>query len=85
MVNFYSPSGHLTWRRYSIYCLLLVLGLTFEYLGRDSSRDYPLRKGVLALIEDTDEQNSAQKTDYLNNHLNGNKAADDATAADQSL
>jgi len=28
-----------------------VLELTFEYLGRDSSRDYPLRKGVLALIE----------------------------------
>jgi exopolysaccharide biosynthesis polyprenyl glycosylphosphotransferase len=47
MVNFYSPGGHLTWRRYSIYCVLLVLGLTFEYLGRDSSRDYPLRTDLL--------------------------------------
>src|SRR5205807_7569709 len=43
MVKFYSPGGGLTWRRYSIYCVLLVLGLTLEYLGRDSSRDYPLQ------------------------------------------
>ena len=43
MVKFYSPPGGLTWRRYSIYCVLLVLGLTLEYLGRDSSRDYPLQ------------------------------------------
>ena len=47
MVNFYSPGGNLTWRRYSIYCVLLVLGLTFEYLGRDSSRDYPLQGDLL--------------------------------------
>src|SRR5947209_19117760 len=33
MVRFYSPPGGLTWRRYSIYCVLLVLGLTLEYLG----------------------------------------------------
>jgi hypothetical protein len=43
MVKFYSPPGALTWRRYSIYCVLLVLGLTLEYRGRDSSRDYPLK------------------------------------------
>src|SRR6266576_6274902 len=47
MVKFYSPSGELTWRRYSIYCVLLVLGLTLEYLGRDSSRDYPLQTDLL--------------------------------------
>ena len=33
--------------RYSIYCVLLVLGLTLEYLGRDSSRDYPLQTDLL--------------------------------------
>src|SRR4030095_1975867 len=47
MVKFYSPGGELTWRRYSIYCVLLVLGLTLEYLGRDSSRDYPLQSDLL--------------------------------------
>src|SRR5437870_13135036 len=47
MVKFYSPSGELTWRRYSIYCVLLVLGLTLEYLWRDSSRDYPLYTDLL--------------------------------------
>ena len=47
MVKFYSPPGGLTWRRYSIYCVLLVLGLTLEYLGRDSSRDYPLQTDLL--------------------------------------
>src|SRR5438552_18877294 len=47
MVKFYSPSGELIWRRYSIYCVLLVLGLTLEYLGRDSSRDYPLQTDLL--------------------------------------
>src|SRR5438034_11476645 len=47
MVRFYSSGGELTWRRYSIYCVLLVLGLTLEYLGRDSSRDYPLPTDLL--------------------------------------
>src|SRR5438552_15329486 len=47
MVKFYSPGGELTWRRYSIYCVLLVQGLTLEYLGRDSSRDYPLQTDLL--------------------------------------
>jgi len=47
MVKFYSPGGGLTWRRYSIYCVLLVLGLTLEFLGRDSSRDYPLQTDLL--------------------------------------
>ena len=43
MVKFYSPGGGLTWRRYSIYCVLLVLGLTLEYLGRDN----PLQTDLL--------------------------------------
>ena len=30
MVKFYSPGGGLTWRRYSIYCVLLVLGLSWS-------------------------------------------------------
>src|SRR5437763_14189013 len=47
MVKFYSPSGELTWRRYSIYCVLLVLGLTLEYLGRDNSREYLLQNELL--------------------------------------
>jgi len=47
MVKFYSPPWGLTWRRYSIYCVLLVLGLTLEYLGRDSSRDHPLQTDLL--------------------------------------
>ena len=33
MVKFYSPGGELTWRRYSIYCVLLVLGLTLDIWG----------------------------------------------------
>ncbi len=47
MVNFYSPSAELTWRRYSIYCVVLVLGLTFEFLGRDNSRDLLLQNELL--------------------------------------
>ncbi len=47
MVSFYSPSAELTWRRYSIYCVLLVLGLTVEFLGRDNSRDYLLQNELL--------------------------------------
>src|SRR5438045_9525716 len=47
MVTFYSAGAHLTWRRYSIYCVLLVLGLTLEYLGRDNSREYLLQNELL--------------------------------------
>jgi exopolysaccharide biosynthesis polyprenyl glycosylphosphotransferase len=47
MVNFYSPSATLTWRRYSIYCVLLILGLTLEFLGRDNSREYLLQNELL--------------------------------------
>src|SRR4030081_2282224 len=37
MVTFYSPGGALTWGRYSIYCGLLVLGLTLETLSRSKN------------------------------------------------
>ncbi|MDQ2867517.1 MAG: sugar transferase [Verrucomicrobiota bacterium] len=47
MVNFYSSGADLTWRRYSIYCVVLVLGLTLEYLGRDNTRDYLLQNDML--------------------------------------
>ena len=48
MVKFYSPPGGLTWRRYSIYCVLLVLGLTWsiwrEQLARLSAATDLLRE-----------------------------------------
>lgn len=47
MVTFYSESGDLTWRRYTIYCVLLVLGMTFEFLSRDSTRQYLLQYELL--------------------------------------
>ena len=37
MVTFYSPVGSLTWGRYSIYCGMLVLGLTLETLSRSKN------------------------------------------------
>src|ERR1043166_4300694 len=47
MVSFYSAGADLTWRRYSIYCSLLFLGMTFESLSRDSSRGYLLQNDLL--------------------------------------
>src|SRR3954447_23078442 len=43
MVTFYSPGAELTWRRYSIYCALLVLGMTIESFSRDGSKNYFLQ------------------------------------------
>lgn len=37
MVTFYSEGGALTWGRYSIYCGLLVLGVSLETLSRSKS------------------------------------------------
>jgi len=45
MVTFYSPSAELTWRRYSIYCGLLVLGMCLEALSR--SKNYFLQNELL--------------------------------------
>jgi exopolysaccharide biosynthesis polyprenyl glycosylphosphotransferase len=49
MVTFYSPGAgaDFTWRRYSIYCALIVLGMWLEGLSRSGSRDYFLRNELL--------------------------------------
>src|SRR4029077_9151450 len=47
MVTFYSPSAELTWRRYSIYCGMLVLGMVLESLSRDGSKHYFLQNELL--------------------------------------
>jgi len=47
MVTFYSEGADLTWRRYSIYCVLLVLGMTLESLSRDGSKNYFLQNELL--------------------------------------
>jgi putative colanic acid biosynthesis UDP-glucose lipid carrier transferase len=45
MVTFYSAGGALTWGRYSIYCGMLVLGLTLETLSR--SKNFFLQNELL--------------------------------------
>jgi exopolysaccharide biosynthesis polyprenyl glycosylphosphotransferase len=45
MVEFYSPSAELTWRRYSIYCGMLVVGMLLESLTR--SKNYFLQNELL--------------------------------------
>ena len=45
MVTFYSPSAELTWRRYSIYCTVLVLGMILEALSR--SKNYFMQNELL--------------------------------------
>src|ERR1700731_3983000 len=47
MVTFYSPSAELTWRRYSIYCGLLVLGMLLESFTRSGSNNYFLQNELL--------------------------------------
>jgi putative colanic acid biosynthesis UDP-glucose lipid carrier transferase len=47
MVTFYSEGTDVTWRRYSIYCVLLVLGLTIESVVRDGSKNYFLQNELL--------------------------------------
>jgi exopolysaccharide biosynthesis polyprenyl glycosylphosphotransferase len=45
MVTFYSPSAELTWRRYSIYCGMLVVGMLLESVTR--SKNYFLQNELL--------------------------------------
>src|SRR5438045_9098418 len=45
LVTYYSPSAELTWRRYSIYCGMLVLGMLLEALTR--SKNYFLQNELL--------------------------------------
>src|ERR1043166_9344444 len=48
MVTFYTGGdAEWTWRRYSIYCGLLVLGMTIEPLSRDGSKNYFLQNELL--------------------------------------
>lgn len=47
MVTFYSPSADLTWRRYSIYCGMLVLGMILESFTREGSKNYFLQNELL--------------------------------------
>jgi exopolysaccharide biosynthesis polyprenyl glycosylphosphotransferase len=47
MVTFYSKGAELTWRRYSIYCTMLVLGLLGESLSREGSKRYFLQSELL--------------------------------------
>jgi len=47
MVTFYSPGAQLTWRRYSIYCAMLVLGMIGESLSREGSKNYFLQAELL--------------------------------------
>lgn len=47
MVTFYSPSAELTWRRYSIYCGLLVVGMLLESFMREGSKNYFLQNELL--------------------------------------
>src|SRR3954451_19038982 len=45
MVTFYSSGAQLTWQRYSIYCFVLVLGMTLEALTR--SKNYFMQNELL--------------------------------------
>src|ERR1043165_4504510 len=47
LVTFYSPGAELTWRRYSIYCAMLMLGVFLESLSRDGSKNYFLQNELL--------------------------------------
>ena len=49
MVTFYADGEELsfTWRRYSIYCALLVIGVAVESLSRDGSKNYFLQNELL--------------------------------------
>ncbi|MGH8093512.1 MAG: exopolysaccharide biosynthesis polyprenyl glycosylphosphotransferase [Chthoniobacterales bacterium] len=47
MVTFYSPGAELTWRRYSIYCAMLVIGILGESLSREGSKKYFLQRELL--------------------------------------
>jgi exopolysaccharide biosynthesis polyprenyl glycosylphosphotransferase len=45
MVSFYAPGAQLTWRRYSIYCGVLVIGMSLEALTR--SKNYFMQNELL--------------------------------------
>ncbi len=47
MVTFYREGAELTWRRYSIYCTMLIIGLLGESLSREGSKRYFLQSELL--------------------------------------
>ena len=47
MVTFYAKGAELTWRRYGIYCAMLVIGLLGESLSREGSKRYFLQSELL--------------------------------------
>src|SRR4029079_3379679 len=47
MVTFYAKGAELTWRRYSVYCAMLVIGLLGESLSREGSKRYFLQSELL--------------------------------------
>src|SRR5947209_15253733 len=47
MVTFYSEGNDITWRRYPIYCVLLLFGITLESLSRDGSKNFFLQTELL--------------------------------------
>src|SRR4030095_2545485 len=46
MVAFYAKGAELTWRRYSIYCAMLVIGILGESLSREGSKRYFLQSDL---------------------------------------
>jgi putative colanic acid biosynthesis UDP-glucose lipid carrier transferase len=47
MVTFYAKGAELTWRRYSVYCTMLVIGILGESLSREGSKRYFLQSELL--------------------------------------
>jgi putative colanic acid biosynthesis UDP-glucose lipid carrier transferase len=47
MVTFYSPGADLTWRRYSVYCGMLIIGMIIESFTREGSKNYFLQNELL--------------------------------------
>ncbi len=47
MLTFYSEGGVFTWRRYTLYCCLLVLGMVLESLSRNGAKNYLLQNELL--------------------------------------
>lgn len=47
VTSFYTKGAEFTWRRYSIYCGLLVLGMLIESFSRDGSKNFFLQNELL--------------------------------------
>lgn len=47
MTTFYSEGGLFTWQRYSVYCLVLIVGLILESISHGGSKNYLLQNELL--------------------------------------